>query len=79
MSGEVSEVWNTFGTLPAAAAFIIGGQFSQFLEQRERGQIAGILFSLGAITSIAVLIFAAFKPRSIFENVQAEHYPTIPT
>src|ERR1700753_1319640 len=44
MSGQASAVWNVFVSLPAAAAFIIGGHLSQFLEEQDPEKTAKMLF-----------------------------------
>jgi hypothetical protein len=73
MSGQISAVWNIFAFLPAAAAFVIGGHFSQFLELQSPDTTARFLFSAEAALSVAVFAFSFLRPRSMFENVVAEH------
>jgi Major Facilitator Superfamily len=72
LSGQISAVWNIFSFLPSAAAFVIGGYFSQFLEVQSPDRIARFLFLVEATLSIAVLAFSFLKPRSLFENVVPE-------
>lgn len=72
MSGQISAVWNIFAFLPAAAAFVIGGYFSQFLEVQSPDKIARVLFSVEATLSIGVFAFSFLKPRSVFDNVAGE-------
>jgi hypothetical protein len=72
MSGQISAVWNIFAFLPAAAAFVIGGHFSQFLEIQTTEATARVLFSIGAASSTAVFVFSFLRPHSVFENVTAE-------
>jgi hypothetical protein len=76
MSGQISAVWNIFVSFPSAAAFIIGGYFSQFLEKQGPEETAHILFSLGATTSMAVFVYSGLKPRTVFENVQPSLEPS---
>jgi Major Facilitator Superfamily len=70
MSGQASAVWNVFISLPAAAAFIIGGHLSQFLEEQDPERTAKMLFFIGSAASTAVFTYSTFKPRIVFENVQ---------
>jgi hypothetical protein len=72
MSGQISAVWNIFGSLPAVAALLIGGTLSNFLEARNADQAIRILFLIGAAIMAAVAVYAAWKPRSVFDNVQSE-------
>src|SRR3984957_238036 len=48
ISGQVSAVWNIFGSLPTVAALLLGGTLSGFLEDRNADQAARILFLVGA-------------------------------
>lgn len=73
MSGQASAAWNIFISLPAAAAFIIGGHLSQFLEERDPEITARMLFYIGAAASIAVFTYSTFRPRIVFDNVQPAH------
>jgi hypothetical protein len=72
LSGQISAVWNIFAFLPAAAAFVIGGYFSQFLEVHSPDTTARVLFSVEAALSVVVFAFSFLRPRSVFENVAAE-------
>ena len=72
LSGQISAVWNIFAFLPASAAFVIGGHFSQFLEGQSPDRIARILFSVEAGLSTTVFAFSFLRPRSVFENVADE-------
>jgi hypothetical protein len=38
MSGQISAIWNIFGSLPTIAALLIGGTLSDFLERRNADQ-----------------------------------------
>lgn len=73
MSGQISAVWNVSASLPAAAAFVIGGHVSQFLEYLQPGEATRILFSIGALSSIVVFTFCFLRPRSVYDNVVAEN------
>jgi len=72
MSGQISAVWNIFGSLPTVAALLIGGTLSNFLEARTADQAIRILFLIGAAIMAAVAVYAAWKPRSVFDNVHSE-------
>jgi MFS family permease len=72
MSGQVSAVWNIFASIPTVGALLIGGTLSNLLEDRNAGEAARILFLVGAATMASVAVYAAWKPRSIFDNVHIE-------
>jgi len=72
MSGQISAVWNIFGSLPIIAALLIGGTLSDFLEGRNADQAIRILFLIGAAIMAAVAVYAVRKPRSVFDNVHSE-------
>ena len=63
LSGQTSAVWNIFAFLPAAAAFVIGGYFSQRLEVQSPDTTARVLFSVQA--SLSVIVFAFSFLRSV--------------
>ena len=73
MSGQISAVWNIFASLPTVAALLIGGTLSDLLEGKNADQAARILFLVGAAIMAAVAVYAAWKPRSVFDNVRDEH------
>jgi MFS family permease len=72
MSGQISAVWNIFASIPTVAALLIGGTLSDLLEGRNADQAARILFLVGAAIMAAVIVFAAWKPKSVFDNVRTE-------
>jgi len=72
MTGQISAVWNIFGSLSTIAALLIGGTLSDILEHRNTDQAACILFLIGAAIMAGVAVYAAWKPRSVFDNVHAE-------
>jgi hypothetical protein len=71
-SGQVSAVWNIFGSIPTVAALLMGGALSGFLEDRNADQAARILFLVGAAIMASVAVCAVWKPGSVFDNVRAE-------
>ena len=73
MSGQISAVWNIFGSVPAVGALLIGGTFSGLLEERNADQAARILFLVGAAIMATVAVYAVWRPRSVFDNVHPEH------
>lgn len=72
MSGQISALWNIFGTFPAVAALLVGGRFSDLLEVENADQAARSLFLTGAAILAAVTIYALWKPASVYDNVAAE-------
>ena len=75
MSGQISAVWNIFASIPAVAALLIGGILSGMLEDRNTDQAARFLFLVGAAIMATVAVYAAWKPRSVFDNVRTEQEP----
>ena len=73
MSGQISAVWNIFASVPLVGAFLIGGTLSGLLEDKNADQAARILFLVGAAIMATVAAYAVWKPRSVFDNVRAEH------
>ena len=72
MSGQISAVWNIFASLPTVGALLIGGTLSGLLEDRNADQAARTLFLVGAAIMASVAMYAAWKPRSVFDNVRTE-------
>ena len=76
ISGQISAVWSIFASIPLVAALLIGGALSGMLEDRNADEAARILFLVGAAIMFAVAVFAAWKPRSVYDNIRAEHGTT---
>jgi MFS family permease len=72
MSGQISAVWNIFTSIPTFAALLIGGALSDLLEERDVDQAARFLFLAGAAIMAAVTVYAAWRPRVVFDNVRVE-------
>jgi Na+/melibiose symporter-like transporter len=73
MSGQISAVWNIFLSVPAVAAFVIGGALSGHLEGRDADEAARILFLVGAAIMAAIALYGAWRPASVFDNVRTEY------
>ena len=72
ISGQISAVWNIFLSVPTLVAFLIGGHLSDLLEHQSTDQAARVLFLVGAAIMAVVAVYAAWKPRSVFDNVRIE-------
>lgn len=72
MSGQVSATWNIFMSVPTVAALLMGGLLSDLLESRNADEAGRILFLLGAAIMTAVALYALWKPRSVYDNLQTE-------
>jgi Na+/melibiose symporter-like transporter len=72
MSGQISAAWNIFLSVPTLAAFLIGGHLSDMLDHQSTDQAARVLFLVGAAIMGSVAIYAAWKPKSVFDNVRSE-------
>ena len=77
MSGQISAVWNIFLSVPTLISFLIGGYLSDLLEHQSTDQAARILFLVGAAIMAFVAIYAAWKPKSVFDNVRFEQAPAV--
>jgi Na+/melibiose symporter-like transporter len=69
MSGQISALWNVFGTIPTVVALLIGGYLSGLLAERNADQTARILFLTGAAIMALVALYAVWKPASVFDDV----------
>src|ERR1700737_4683230 len=69
MTGQVSAVWNIFTSIPTVGALLIGGALSGMLESRNADEAARILFLVGAAIMATIAVYAAWKPRSVYDNV----------
>ena len=72
MSGQISAVWNIFASIPTVVALLIGGSLSGLLEDKNADETARILFLIGAAIMVAVALYAAWRPASVFDNVYTE-------
>jgi predicted MFS family arabinose efflux permease len=72
ISGQISAVWNIFLSIPTLVSFLVGGYLSDLLEHRDTDQAAQALFLVGAAIMAAIAVYAAWKPRSVFDNVDIE-------
>src|SRR5262245_36010764 len=72
ISGQISALWNVFMSVPALAAFLIGGYLSDVLEEAHTDEAARVLFLVGAATMGLVALYALWRPRSVFDNVRFE-------
>ncbi|MFO1115439.1 MAG: MFS transporter [Beijerinckiaceae bacterium] len=66
MTGQASATSNISATLPAVAALLVGGSFSQYLESHDASQATTMLFLAGAAVSTLVAAYALLRPQSVF-------------
>ena len=71
MSGQISALWNIFLSIPTLLAFLIGGQLSDLLEARTADQAVLTLFMVGAVLMASVALYAAWRPASVYDNIDA--------
>ena len=76
MSGQISAVWNIFGSVPTVAALLVGGALSNLLEETNADHAARILFLLGAAIMTVIAVYAVWRPSSVFDNVNNERDST---
>jgi MFS family permease len=72
MSGQISAVWNIFLSIPAFAALLVGGALSDLLEDARADEAGRVLFLVGAAIMAAVVVYAVWRPASVFDNVRSE-------
>ena len=72
MTGQVGALWNVFLVLPFLITYLLGGMLSQSLEGRAAPMAARILFLVGAAVMAAVALYAAWRPRVVFDHLKAE-------
>ncbi|MDE2363757.1 MAG: MFS transporter [Hyphomicrobiales bacterium] len=73
MSGQASAASNIFAAIPAVAALLIGGAFSELLETHAADGAARLLFLAGAAISALVSAYGLLRPAAVFEKLEAEH------
>ena len=72
MTGQVSTVWNVFGSLPGIAALLAGGSLSGLLEHQQADVAIRILFLTGATIMAATAVYGVWKPAGVFAHVHSE-------
>ncbi len=72
MPGQLSATWSAFGSVPAVAALLLGGYFSDWLEDQDRNVAARALFLVGAFMAALVVLYATLRPRAVFDNIRDE-------
>ena len=72
MTGQISAVWNIFGSIPTVAALLVGGYLSGMLDGRNADEAARILFLSGAALMIVLVLYAAWRPAVVFDNIHTE-------
>ena len=75
MTGRMSTLSNTLGSLPAIVSLVLGGVLSDQLEGRNAAEAARILFLVGATIMAIVAIYGVWKPRVVYGNLRAEQGP----
>ncbi len=77
ISGQISAVWNIFMSIPIIAALLLGGRLSSLLESENAEQTIRILFLGGAAIMALVAAYAAYRPKSVFDNLHSEHMAAV--
>jgi predicted MFS family arabinose efflux permease len=73
LTGQMSAVWNLFTAIPAALAFLIGGEISDVLNDVDVQSAARVVFLIGAASSLLLVSFAIFRPAAVYNNIRREH------
>lgn len=72
MSGRMAAAWNIFLSLPALAAFFLGGVLSGMLEGEKAELAARTLFLIGAAIMAIVALYGLWRPKSVYDNLHSE-------
>jgi len=72
MSGQISSALNVVGSLTAVAALLLGGKLSSALALKNADDTARTLFLVGAGIMVLVVVYAAWRPGVVFDNVRDE-------
>jgi Na+/melibiose symporter-like transporter len=72
MTGQLSSVLNVVGSVAGTIPLIAGGYLSNMLEGENAARAARLLFLAGAAIMAGVALFAAWRPRVVYDNVHAE-------
>jgi Na+/melibiose symporter-like transporter len=72
MTGQMSSVMNIVISVAGLLPYALGGQLSNFLERGEAESAARTLFLIGAAAMAIIALFAAWRPKVVYDNVQAE-------
>lgn len=72
MTGQISALWNVFGSLPTVVALFLGGLLSGMLEDENTDRAAHILFLIGAAIMVTIAANGVRKPKSVFDNVYVD-------
>lgn len=69
MSGQMSTLWNIFGSLPGIVALLVGGSLSGLLEHGNADRAIRLLFLMGAAIMAVVALYGLWRPAIVFDNV----------
>jgi hypothetical protein len=69
----MSAAWNIFMYVPTVVALLLGGLLSDLLEGRNAEETGRTLFLIGAAIMAAVAVYAAWKPKGVFDNLRTGH------
>ncbi len=72
MTGQLSSVLNVVASVAGTIPLIVGGYLSNMLEGENAARAARLLFLAGAAIMGGVAVFAAWRPRVVYDNVHAE-------
>jgi len=72
MAGQMSATWSALGSIPAVGALLLGGYFSDWLENQDARAASRALFLVGAVMSALVVLYATLRPRAVFDNMRDE-------
>ena len=72
MTGQMSSALNIAASVAGLIPLCLGGYLSTFLEGEKAEIAARILFLTGAVAMAGVAIYAAWRPRVVYDNVHAE-------
>ena len=72
MSGQISAVWNSAGTIATFVALILGGALSDRLEGLGAAGAVRILFLIAAAAFAAIAVLGLWKPSALFADLRGK-------
>jgi hypothetical protein len=72
MTGRVSAVWSIFAMLPSVTTFVLGGKFSDWLEDSDPDLAARAMLLAGAAMTGLMALYALWRPVAVYDNVRHE-------
>lgn len=77
MTGQASAVWNIVDSVLGMTTLIAGGMLSDMLEGAKAVEGARTLFLTGAAIMATLALYALWRPRVVYDNLQQERLTSV--